>query len=278
MRRPDLSPTRSLARLYSSTVQRPALAALSSLEREIGASLRPGLDHQVAHTRLAWWHEECDRTARGSPAHPLTRELAALLAPLGTEALAGLAGFVDTAVWDLSCATFDTRRELTGYCERWSAAMIAPLVSLASPDAPATQARALGVSLREIELLLALAADARSGRLRLPLDELERVHLSPESLAQPPWPPALAELLRHRHRALRASLGAALDALPPAARPALRGLIVWATLACAASARAEKRLPQASTARDHHAPLDGWRAWRVARRVDAQRPLAGTDL
>jgi phytoene synthase len=278
MRRPDLSPTRSLARLYSSTVQRPALAALSSLEREIGASLRPGLDHQVAHTRLAWWREECERTVQGSPAHPLTRELAALLAPLGTAPLAGLAGLVDTAVWDLSCATFDTRRELTGYCERWSAAMIAPLVSLASPDAPATQARALGVSLREIELLLAMAADARSGRLRLPLDELERVHLSPGSLAQPPWPPALAELLRHRHRALRASLGAALDALPPVARPALRGLIVWATLACAASERAEKRLPQASTARDHHTPLDGWRAWRVARRVDAQRPLVRTDL
>ncbi|HYP64841.1 MAG TPA: squalene/phytoene synthase family protein, partial [Steroidobacteraceae bacterium] len=133
MRPPELSPTRSLARLYSSTVQRPVFAALSSLEREIGVSLRPGLDHQVAHTRLAWWREECDRTARGSPAHPLTRELAALLAPLGTAPLAALTGFVDTAVWDLSCATFDTRRELTGYCERWSAAMIAPLVSLAAP-------------------------------------------------------------------------------------------------------------------------------------------------
>ena len=156
--------------------------------------------------------------------------------------------------------------------------MMAPLVSLALPAAGAAQARALGVSLREIELLLAMAVDARSGRLRLPLDELERVHLPPESLAQPPWPAALAELLRHRHREVRASLGAALDALPPAARPPLRGLIVWATLACAASARAEQRLPQAGTARDHHAPLDGWRAWRVARRVDARRPLGGTDL
>ena len=274
MQRPDLSPTRSLAWLYSSTVQRPVLAALLELEREIGASLRPGLDHAVAHTRLAWWREECARSAQGSPAHPLMRELATLLAPLRPTRLADLAGLVDTAVWDLSCATFDTRRELTGYCERWGAAMITPLVSLALPDAPASQARALGSSLREIELLLALAADARSGRLRLPLDELERAHLPEDSLAQPPWPPALAELLRHRHRELRASLGAALDALPPAGRPALRGLIVWATLTCAASGRAEKRLPQKSSARDHHAPLDGWRAWRVARRVDTQRTAA----
>jgi phytoene synthase len=132
---------------------------------------------------------------------------------------------------------------------------------------PTAQARALGVSLRETELLLALAADARSGRLRLPLDELARARLAPESLAQPPWPPALAELLRHRHQALRASLDAALDALPPQARPALRGLIVWATLLSTASVRAEQRLPLESTARDYHAPLDGWRAWRVARRV-----------
>jgi phytoene/squalene synthetase len=176
---------------------------------------------------------------------------------------------VDTAVWDLSCATFDTRRELTGYCERWSAAMIAPLVSLALPDAPGAQAHALGVSLREIELLLALAADARSGRLRIPLDELERAPASPESVVRTPWSPALAELLRHRHRQLRAVLGAALEALSPAGRQALRGLIVWATMACVASARAERRLPQASTRRDHHALLDGWRAWRVARRVDA---------
>ncbi|HEY1873290.1 MAG TPA: squalene/phytoene synthase family protein [Steroidobacteraceae bacterium] len=281
MRQPDPSPTRRLAWLYSSTVQRPVLAALLALEREIGASLRPGLDHQVAHTRLAWWREECARTAQGSPAHPLTRELVALFAPpapapvgsgaVGSAPLAGLAGFVDTAVWDLSCATFETRRELTGYCERWSAAMIAPLVSLALPDVPTAQARALGVSLRETELLLALAADARSGRLRLPLDELERAHLTPESLAQPPWPPALAELLRHRHQELRASLDAALDALPPAARPALRGLIVWATLASTALVRAEQRLPRESTARDHHAPLDGWRAWRVARRVTRGR-------
>jgi len=277
MRRPDLSPIRSLAWLYSSTVQRPAFVTLSALEQEIGASLRPGLDHHVAHTRLAWWREECARTARGSPTHPLTRDLATIFTPLGPAPLAGLAGFVDTAVWDLSCATFDTRHELTGYCERWSAAMIAPLVSLALPEAGAAQARALGVSLHEIELLLALGADARSGRLRIPLDELERTHIAPESLAQPPWPAPLAELLRHRHRNLRTALGTALEALPPRARPELRGVIVWAVIACEASARAEKRLPEESTARDRQAPLDGWRAWRAARRVDAQRRAPARD-
>jgi phytoene/squalene synthetase len=200
-----------------------------------------------------------------------------MFSPLGAEALTGLAGLVETASWDLACATFETRGELTSYCERWSAAVIVPLVRLAAPGAPVPQAATLGIDLREIELLLVLASDARAGRLRLPVGELERAHVSPGSLAQPPWPPALAELLRRRHRELRAALGAALETLPQEVRPALRGLIVWVTLACTASARAQARLPQASGPREHHAPLDGWRAWRAARRVDTQRAMMRID-
>ena len=281
MPRPELSATRRLASLYCSAPQRLALSSLTALEQEIGASLRPGVDHQIAHARLDWWREECERTAHGRASHPLTRELAALFGPMGAEPLQELTGLVGTAVWDLSGATFDQRQELTAYCQRWSAAVLAPLVRLALPNIRAAQtdvqahALSLGVSLREIELLLALASDARAGRLRIPLDELERAGVHPESLAQPPWPRALADLLRKRHRELRSALGRTLEALAPPVRKPLRGLIVWAALACSASARAEKRLPQASGLREQHAPLDGWRAWRAARRVD--RSLRARD-
>ena len=260
MPRPELSATRRLAWLYCSAPQRLALSSLTALEQEIGASLRPGVDHQIAHARLDWWREECERTAHGRASHPLTRELAALFSPMGAEPL----------------------QELTAYCQRWSAAVVAPLMRLAVPDIRAAQvdaqalALALGVSLREIELLLALASDARAGRLRIPLDELERAGVHPESLAQPPWPRALADLLRERHRELRSALGGALEAVAPPLRKPLRGLIVWGALVCTASARAERRLPQASGPREQHAPLDGWRAWRTARRVD-RSPVARDD-
>jgi len=279
MPRPELSATRRLAWLYCSAPQRIALSSLTALEQEIGASLRPGVDHQIAHARLDWWREECERTAHGRASHPLTRELAALFSPMGAERLPELTGLVDSAVWDLSGATFDQRRELTAYCQSWGAAVLAPLIRLAVPDVRAAQvdvhalALSLGVSLREIELLLALASDARAGRLRIPLDELKRAGVRPESLAQPPWPRALADLLRARHRELRSALGAALEAVAPPLRKPLRGLIVWSALACTASVRAEKRLPQARGPRAQHAPLDGWRAWRAARRVD-RSPVA----
>jgi phytoene synthase len=271
--RPDPSAARGLARLYTPPAQRVALAALCALEAEISASLQPRLDHDVAHARLAWWSEECARTVAGQPTHPLTRELTALLSARGGRPLAGIGGFVDTAVWDLAGATFESRRELTAYCGRWCAAFIEPLVLLAAPQVPAEQTRALGVSLRESELLLAVAADALHGRLRLPLDELERAGAAPESLAQPPWTPPLAALLRERYRAVGDALTNSVDSLAPGAREALPGIMVWAALAARHCQRAASRLPLPPLRRDPQRLSDGWRAWRVARRAASGRGL-----
>jgi 15-cis-phytoene synthase len=255
---------RALAELYATAAERSVLTPLLGIEREIAAGLRPGLEHAVAHARLSWWREECARAAAGRPQHPLTRALAAS-APPGSGALAGLSGLTDAATWDLAQATFETRRELEGYCARWGQAMIEPLGRLARvPTA------ALGAPLRELELLLALVPEARGGKLRLPLDELAGAHVTPASLTRPPLPAALSMLLRERHQALRRTLVAAAGALPGAG---LRGLLVWVRLTCLYSERAERALPQAAASGDHQRALDGWRAWRMARRVTAGRPV-----
>lgn len=268
--RPAPAAARALASLYAPPRERPLWAALGALEAEIGASLEPGIDHQVAHARLAWWREECARCAASRPAHPLTQAIAAAFAGRDPQPLEGLTGLADLTAWDLAGATFGTRRELSGYCERWAAAIIVPLAQLAVPDLDAAIPRALGATLRESELLAALARDARAGRLRLPLDELGAAGVDAESFPAPPWPPALAALLTARHRQLRANLATGVRAVPAAAQPALRALLVWAVLAHLGSLRAERRLPRALPSGDHHAPLDGWRAWRAARRADSR--------
>jgi phytoene synthase len=267
--RPEVAATRRLAGLYAPLAQQPLYAALRALEGAIGASLDPHLDHQVAHTRLAWWREECERCQQGRAQHPLTRELGACFTDAAP--LAGLAGLVDVATWDLAAATFTTRRELTAYCERWSAAVFEPLARSALPVAAAERSRALGGTLRELELLNALPSEARAGRIRLPLDELASAHAAPDELARPPWDAQLTALVRARHRQLRADLAARTSSFAPAEQAALRGLLVWAALAFSHSRQAERALPQASSSRDHHAPLDGWRAWRAARRAAAGR-------
>ena len=104
--------------------QQPVFAKLCEIESEIAGSLRPGIDHHVAHARLQWWREECERSAQGRPVHPLTRELVKAYGVLPAGDSPRLSreyrGFVDTAVWDLAGATFETRKELTAYCDRWA--------------------------------------------------------------------------------------------------------------------------------------------------------------
>lgn len=261
--KPEAHTPRFLAWLYSTRSQQPVLASLCGIEREIASSVRPGVDHHVAHTRLEWWREECKRCAAGNPAHPLTRELRIHLEQLTTgsrlaSALAGLSGLVDAATWDLAGATFERREELTAYCRRWAAAMVAPVSS-------AVDWSDFGAALCELELLGRLAGDARVGRLRIPLDELEQAHVAPDALATPPWPPALAQILRGRHQALRQQLAAAVTGLAPEIQRSARGLLVWAALAWQASLRAERALPHAAAASLPSAAAANWRAWRAAR-------------
>ncbi len=275
--KPDPGTPRFLAWLYSTPSQRPVLAALCGIEREIAASLRPGIDHHVAHTRLEWWRAECGRCAAGDPAHPLTRQLRAGLEELApaaqaSAALAGLTGLVDAAAWDLAGATFERRVQLSAYCRQWAAAMVTPLALAGSPvqDAAAGWS-GFGPALRELELLGDVARDARCGRLRVPLDELERAAIGPQALAAPPWPLELAAILRTRHRALRQQLAAAAATLSPASQRSARGLLVWAALARQASRRAERALPHPPAASLASAAAANWRAWRTARAADAGR-------
>jgi 15-cis-phytoene synthase len=281
----ESSSARYFALLYCPAPQQIALEALFGVEREVLESLAPGMDHQVAHSRLQWWREECERASEGRAVHPLTRTLVDTLKP--ASALQGLSGFVDVAVWDLASATFESRRELTAYCERWASAMIEPIAhtgpSLERTEArPArtdpgtaqkqTDWRTVGAALREVELLGDLAREAHNGRLRLPLDELDRAKADPSVLASPPWPDAVAEIVRARCRALRDEIAHALAEVDREQQSASRGLLVWAALAWRLSQRAERALPdRIRRSGRFDAISDAWFAWRMARRATMGR-------
>ena len=372
-----LTPSRYLAWLYSTDAQKPVLAALLEIEAEIVSGLRPGVEHHVAHARLQWWSEEAERCAQGRPVHPLVRELVKAHAGADTGGHAGvgtgghagvgmgghagvgtgghagnavapptgIGGLVDTAVWDLASATFETRKELTAYCERWAAAMfetaagvvvrdgrpatvahiavanaqdavgtaagavvrdgrpeaVAYIAAANAQDAVGTAAgpiapsgrpaaaqlaadtanaadtadtaataaalsrwKTLGAAVREVELLTDLARDGHIGRIRIPLDELDRAGVDANSLAKLPWPAPLTALLRERHEALRVTIASSVAALAPDEQMALRGLLVWVALTWRLSVRAQRALPSVILPRRYDALADGWQAWRAA--------------
>jgi len=236
------------------------LSRLCELEAEIRKSLT--LPHEVAHARLAWWQEECERLAAGAPRHPLTQALVA--AQLPTPLAKNCAGLVDTAVWDLAQATFETQRDVTAYCERWAAAVVEPAARQAAPQAASW--RTLGAVLREIELLAFVHREAQLGRLRLPLDELARAHLAPEELSAATCPAAAMGVLCARHEALRHALEAAVpEVVPGGEQPAVRGLLVWVQLAWRLSRQAQRALPVWLAPQSAGGWAYGWAAWRAAR-------------
>jgi phytoene/squalene synthetase len=245
--------------------------------------------------------------ASATNATPAASAAIGATSPAASPALAGIAGFVDTAVWDLASATFETRKELTAYCERWAAAMFetaaaAPMpnsarlaanltsnkalgaveataataaaAAAATADTDATNTppspwKTLGAAVHEIELLADLARDARMGRLRVPLDELDRAGVDTNALAKLPWPIPLATLLRERHEALRATIAKCLSAIGREEQMALRGLLVWVALTWRLSVRAQNALPSVILPRRYDALAEGWQAWRAARRATA---------
>ena len=267
MRPETLGTQRYFAWLYSPPPLQGCLAILLELEREICASARAPLEHEVAHARLEWWRGECARARSGSAAHPLTRSLTARSA----HAPPDLTGLVDIATWDLACATFATRTELAGYCARWAAALTEPAARLAA--APGAQARAaefgrtLGIALKEIELITELHLEAHRGRLRVPLDELAAAAIDTASLGRPPWGEALGELLAQRLRTLRGELAASIGRLTAAERTPLRGLIVWGALAARHAHRTEGALPDAWRPGGASRLADAWHSWRAARQA-----------
>lgn len=273
---PETNSARYFVLLYASAAERPAIDALFGIERELLDSLRPGLDHNVAHSRLQWWREECERVTRGGAVHPLTRALIAALGDPQAKSvpqLAGLCGIVDVAIWDLASATFESRRELEAYCQRWSAAMIEPIVAtsaLASAERTAAW-HDLGAAICEIELLASLTRDARLGRIRLPLDELENAKADTHSLASPPWPEAIASLIRDRLTSLRNSIARTVADLSREQQQALRGLLVWVALSWRTAQRIEQALPNQLQPARFDAVRDAWFAWRMARRATVGR-------
>ncbi len=187
MDQPDapFSPTRELLWRFSPPALRDDVHALFSLEQQLEESLRPTLEHSVAHARLAWWQEELQRLHDGKARHPLTQKLSQR-AQAHSQPPPDLRAWTDCVSIDLACLAFETRTDLDRYFEAWSASVFQGALGLP---------RAWGATLRELELLTDFLAHAWQGRIYWPLGQ--------DPAAADPWrsrPLAAPESERLRER------------------------------------------------------------------------------
>lgn len=215
---PRTAGARFFAWLYTPAAARAGTTAVLAIEHEVMTGVDASLDHTVAHARLAWWQEELERLAAAIPAHPasLAARDAFLAGGLAAPDLRALTALAARRLARDALARGIGPDDLATDATLWTQGLFRPLVLLAM-GGPVTK-------------------DAQAG----PAIEV----LGHALLAQ--------ELAPSDER--RAALRDALEALPAAWLPRLRGLVVWATLA----------LRTASLG----AFAENWLAWRTARRAE----------
>jgi phytoene synthase len=252
--------------LYAPADKRDAIAALYVIDAEIRESALSA-SHDVAHTRLQWWRGEVDRLVNGAPQHPATRVLHERH-PDERRSFEQLHELLVGADMDLARMTYQSEAELSAYCSRSGGAVHEMIAArLLGPEMPATArtvAHALGIGVRQTEILRDLRQDARDGRIYIPLDALERHGAAPQGLdaAQ------VSENVRRTLRTLAASVRARLETpIRGADAAALRPLLVLAALHRRLLDRIAKRNYDVSI-RIELGPVEKpWVAWRAARKA-----------
>lgn len=242
------------------------LRAAQALEAEIEALERPGLEHRVAHIKLAWWHEEAARSAAGRPLHPLTRtllaegvEAPALARVLGARLRAAARRIAGVVPPDRASLAQDLA-DAEGLCGALLGAGLGP------------RAEACAVALDRARgyarVVVRRAGDARAGRLRLPADALAAAGIDGDGVAAEPCPAALAGVLDELAEAAHAEGRRADGLVEPGFAAALRPALVATALALSTlEARRALRYP-ATVRAGRLAPLGRlWRAWSCARQL-----------
>ncbi|MFM7433445.1 MAG: squalene/phytoene synthase family protein [Gammaproteobacteria bacterium] len=261
-------PDRDWLLRFCAPEQAAALTALFTVEQEVLASLRGEFEHQVAHARLEWWHEELTRLAAGAARHPATRALTAAAARQHRSP-PDLRSLTEHVRVDLAGVAFLTRDELDQHLQAWGSSVFREAALIA--NAPAVIAEQLasraGSLVRELELLAEFSRHARAGRIYRPLSDPADSHMRWQ--AEPLGAAERADIAA-REQFLLQQLCAAATATTAAARPGLRVPLLWMSYAVERSQRADSRQSVGAALRR---ALSSWRSALALSRGKLPRAL-----
>lgn len=235
---------------------------------------------------LAGLRARLDAAYAGTPADdPVDRAFSATV--LGWDVpRAAAEALLEGFAWDAEGRRYRTLEELHGYCARVASAVGVMMTALMGPRAGWILARAadLGVAMQLTNIARDVGADARLGRVYLPLDWLEQAGIDPAELVARPTPgPALAGLVRRlldEAEGLYARADRGVTGLPRDCRVAIRAArLIYAAIGDEIAANGYD-----SVTRRAHTSL-ARKLWLLARALpaalwrpdpDLQPPLAAT--
>lgn len=259
--------------LFLPAEQRQAITALYAFCREVDDVVDECTDPGIARHKLQWWREELQRLYQGNPQHPVSRALASSLQryDLPQEQFHEI---VDGMEMDLEQPRYPTFKDLTLYCHR-----VAGVVGLLSAEIFGYEdrrtlkyAHELGLAFQLTNILRDVREDAERGRIYLPLDELERFHVSPTDVLHFRTSVGFIELMKFQAARARQHYSQAFALLPDVDRHRQRSGLIMAGIYQATLDEIEADGFRVLQRRIALTPLRKlWIAWRIARRERRHR-------
>lgn len=218
---------RFLTCLFAPPDRREALFGLYAFNVEIAKTREVVTEPLLGQIRLQWWREAVEEMYAGSVRrHEVVRSLADAVAAYGLSR-AYFDGLIDAREADLEEEEPATLADLERYAEGTGAPptlLAQQALGVAAEGAAAEAARHVGTAWALTGLLRAVPYHARSHRIYLPRELLERHGMTRYDLFELRWQPGLPAIVRvvaERARAHLAAARAVRKAVPRRAAPAL---------------------------------------------------------
>ena len=217
--------------LFLPPQRRRAITALYAFCREVDDVVDEQLEESVARAKLDWWRSEVERLFQGIPQHPVTRALAPAIQEFNLPREYFLE-IIDGMEMDLNYDAYETFKELSLYCHRVASTvgMMAAEIFGYRDRRTLKYAHHLGTAFQLTNILRDVREDWQRGRLYIPLEELERFGVAPESLGRPHTSDAVRALFQHQEARARQYYRQAFAALPEVDRYAQRSGLIMAAI------------------------------------------------
>jgi 15-cis-phytoene synthase len=217
--------------LFLPREKRRAITAFYAFCREVDDVADEASDVGVARTKLAWWRTEVANLMAGHPAHPVTRALAPLVAPMGIDG-ARMNEIIDGMEMDLTHHRYADYASLRVYCHRVAGVVGQISASIFGYRHAQTieYAELLGHAFQLTNIIRDVGEDARRGRVYLPADELARHGLSVEDILACKGGDAFRALMGEQADRAEALYGQAFAKLHPEDRRHQRAGLIMAAI------------------------------------------------
>ena len=251
--------------LFLPPERRRAITALYAFCREVDDAVDESTDAQLAHAKLAWWRQEIAGLFAGNPQHPVTRALQPALAPFGITA-ERLDEIIDGMEMDLTQTRYLDFVGLERYCYH-----VAGVVGLLAAgifgykDARTLDyAKNLGTAFQLTNIIRDVGEDARKNRIYLPMEDLQRFHVTAADILNARRGEAFVALMRFQVERAQSYYDKALAALPATDRRAQRPGLIMAAIYRALLVEIEREGFQVLQQRTSLTPLRKlWLAWKT---------------